>query len=178
VVTHIVLNPPSAGLKAGLLAEPRVCSSRFPSGPEDTLVLETTHHVFKGVAMTREIVSTDRAPAAIGPYSQAVKTRDLIFVSGQIPIDPDTGGLITGDIRDQTRQAMQNLTAILAAAGSSLERVVKTTLYIADMDHFGVINDVYADFFASRPPARACVQVARLPRDVDIEIEAVALHGD
>lgn len=127
--------------------------------------------------MTRDIIATDLAPAAIGPYSQAVKTKELIFISGQIPIDPQSGDLVTGDIRDQTRQAMQNLGAILAAAGSSFDRVVKVTLFIADMDQFGVINEVYAGFFADRPPARACVQVARLPRDVGVEVEAVALHG-
>ena len=128
--------------------------------------------------MHRDIITTDRAPAAIGPYSQAVATRDLIFVSGQLPIEPDTGNLVTGDIRDQTRQAMQNLGAILAAAGSGFDRLVKTTLFIADMDQFGTINEIYAEFFAGQPPARACVQVARLPRDAGIEIEAVALRAE
>lgn len=127
--------------------------------------------------MTREIVFTEQAPAAIGPYSQAVRTKDLIFVSGQIPIDPATGQLVSGDIRAETRQAMQNLKAILTAAGSSLENIVKTTLYISDMDQFAVINEVYAEFFADQPPARACVEVARLPRDVGVEVEAVALTG-
>lgn len=127
--------------------------------------------------MTREIVSTEQAPAAIGPYSQAVRTKDLIFVSGQIPIDPATGQLVSGDIRAETRQAMQNLKAILTAAGSSLENIVKTTLYISNMDQFAVINEVYAEFFADQPPARACVEVARLPRDVGVEVEAVALTG-
>ena len=128
--------------------------------------------------MNRDIVTTDRAPAAIGPYSQAIRTRDMIFVSGQLPIDPDTGSLVTGDIQHQTRQAMRNLGAILSAAGSSFEHLVKTTLYIADMDQFAAINEVYAEFFAGQPPARACVEVARLPRDAGIEVEAVALHGD
>ena len=127
--------------------------------------------------MTREIVFTKQAPAAIGPYSQAVRTQDLIFVSGQIPIDPATGQLISGDIRAETRQAMQNLKAILTAAGSSLDNIVKTTLYISDMDQFAVINEVYAEFFTAQPPARACVEVARLPRDVGVEVEAVALAG-
>ncbi len=127
--------------------------------------------------MTRDIITTDRAPAAIGPYSQAVKTQDLVFVSGQLPIDPQSGHLVTGDIRNQTRQAMQNLGAILAAAGSSFDRIVKTTLFIADMDQFATINEVYAEFFTGQPPARACVQVARLPRDAGVEVEAVALHG-
>ena len=127
--------------------------------------------------MTRDIITTDRAPAAIGPYSQAVKTQHLVFVSGQLPIDPQSGHLVTGDIRNQTRQAMQNLGAILAAAGSSFDRIVKTTLFIADMDQFATINEVYAEFFTGQPPARACVQVARLPRDAGVEVEAVALHG-
>ena len=127
--------------------------------------------------MTREIVFTKQAPAAIGPYSQAVRTQDLIFVSGQIPIDPATGQLVSGDIRAETRQAMQNLKAILTAAGSSLGNIVKTTLYISDMDQFAVINEVYAEFFTDQPPARACVEVARLPRDVGVEVEAVALAG-
>lgn len=128
--------------------------------------------------MTRDIIQTEHAPAAIGPYSQAVKTRDLIFVSGQLPIDPNTGRLVTGDIRDQARQAMQNLGAILSAAGSSFGRIVKTTLYIADMDQFATINEIYAEFFSGQPPARACIQVARLPRDAGIEVEAVALAND
>jgi 2-iminobutanoate/2-iminopropanoate deaminase len=127
--------------------------------------------------MTRAIITTDQAPAAIGPYSQAVQTKDLLFVSGQIPIDPTTGELISGDIREETRQAMQNLGAILAAAGSSYDRIVKTTLYIRDMDQFTVINEIYAEFFSDNPPARACVEVARLPRDVGVEVEAIALLG-
>ena len=127
--------------------------------------------------MTRAIITTDQAPAAIGPYSQAVQTKDLLFVSGQIPIDPATGELVSGDIREETRQAMQNLGAILSAAGSSYDRIVKTTLYIRDMDQFTVINEIYAEFFSGNPPARACVEVARLPRDVGVEVEAIALLG-
>ncbi len=127
--------------------------------------------------MTRAIITTDQAPAAIGPYSQAVQTKDLLFISGQIPIDPTTGELVSGDIREETRQAMQNLGAILAAAGSSYDRIVKTTLYIRDMDQFTVINEIYAEFFSDNPPARACVEVARLPRDVGVEVEAIALLG-
>jgi len=127
--------------------------------------------------MTRAIIATDQAPAAIGPYSQAVQTKDLLFVSGQIPIDPATGELVSGDIREETRQAMQNLGAILSAAGSSYDRIVKTTLYIRDMDQFTVINEIYAEFFSGNPPARACVEVARLPRDVGVEVEAIALLG-
>lgn len=125
--------------------------------------------------MVREIVVTKKAPSAIGPYSQAIKTKDMVFVSGQLAIDPSSGELILGDIRKETRQALNNLKQILLAAGSELNRVIKTTLYISDMDDFGSINEVYADFFDQDPPARACVQVARLPKDANVEVEAVAL---
>ncbi len=125
--------------------------------------------------MERHIVNTSRAPAAIGPYSQAVRAGGFLFVSGQIPIDPASGDLVQGGIQAETRQVLDNLRAILEAAGSSLEKVVKTTLFIADMNAFGTINDIYAEYFSAQPPARACVQVARLPKDVQIEIEAVAL---
>lgn len=124
--------------------------------------------------MQKEIIQTDRAPAAVGPYSQAVRLDRLVFVSGQIPIDPASGDLITGDIRLQTRQVLHNLKVLLAAAGSSLDQVLKTTLFITDMQNFAVINEVYAEFFTEHPPARACVEVSALPKGVDIEIEAVA----
>jgi len=127
--------------------------------------------------MKREIVTTPLAPAAIGPYSQAVRAAGLIFVSGQIPIDPADGTLVSGDIQAETRQAMHNLKAILQAAGSGLERVLKVTLFIADMDQFSAINEAYAAFFPQAPPARACVEVSRLPKDVRVEVEAVALAG-
>ena len=125
--------------------------------------------------MSREIISTDQAPAAIGPYSQAVKTNGLVFVSGQLPIIPATGELVSGDIRAETRQAMTNVGAILSAAGSAFDRIIKTTLFISDMDQFAIINEVYAEFFAGNPPARACVEVARLPKDARVEVEAVAV---
>jgi 2-iminobutanoate/2-iminopropanoate deaminase len=125
--------------------------------------------------MTRRTVATEKAPSAIGPYSQAVKTDTMVFVSGQLPIDPASGELVRGDIRQETRQALSNLGAVLSAAGSSFELVVKTTVFIADMDQFGEINDVYAEYFKSDPPARACVEVARLPKDVHVEVEAIAL---
>jgi len=123
----------------------------------------------------RHVVTALNAPAAIGPYSQAVRSGPWVFVSGQIPIDPETGTVIRGDIKAQTRQALKNLEAILQAAGASLDRVVKTTLYITNMDDFSQVNEAYAPFFLSQPPARACVQVARLPKDAGIEIEAIAL---
>lgn len=124
---------------------------------------------------SRTIVETDNAPGAIGPYSQAVKTSSLVFVSGQLAIDPATGELKNDDIQIETRQVMHNLKNVLEAAGSSLQKVVKTTLFIKDMNNFPVINEVYGDFFESDPPARACVEVARLPKDANVEIEAVGL---
>ena len=123
----------------------------------------------------RSIVKTADAPKAIGPYSQAVKTDTLVFVSGQLALDPATGNLVDSDIRKETRQAMNNLKNILTAAGSSLENVVKVTLFIKNMDDFAMINEVYGEFFPADPPARACVEVARLPKDAHFEVEAVAL---
>ncbi len=125
--------------------------------------------------MERQIISTTEAPSAIGPYSQAVQVGGMLFVSGQIPIDPASGELVQGGVEAETRQVLNNLKAILEAAGSSLEKVVKATLFIADMNQFGTINAIYAEYFQTDPPARACVEVARLPKDVQIEIEAVAL---
>ena len=124
---------------------------------------------------TRRIISTDTAPGAIGPYSQAIRTETMVFVSGQLALSPDTGNLVSDDIKAETRQAMQNLEAILEAAGSSLQKVVKTTLFIKDMNDFLMINEVYGEFFQSDPPALACVEVARLPKDANFEIEAIGL---
>lgn len=124
--------------------------------------------------MMREVVNTNNAPAAIGPYSQAIKIGSLVFTSGQIPIDPATGEIVPGDVEAQTEQVLKNLEAVLVAAGSSLDKVVKTTLFIKDMNSFASINEVYAGFFQEAPPARSTVEVARLPKDVLIEIEAVA----
>lgn len=123
----------------------------------------------------REAVSTINAPAAIGPYSQAIKTNSLVFTSGQIPIDPATGEIVSGGVENQTAQVLKNIEAVLEAAGSSLGKVVKTTIFIKDMNSFAAINEVYARFFPNVPPARSTVEVARLPKDVLIEIEAVAL---
>ena len=124
------------------------------------------------------IIQTDRAPQAIGPYSQAVKTNGLVFASGQIPIDPATGEFVSGGIQEQTRQVLKNLTAVLEAAGSGLSSVVKTTVFLLDMQEFGAMNEVYGEFFKAEPPARATVQAARLPRDARVEIEAIALAGE
>lgn len=122
----------------------------------------------------KEIIKTDSAPAAIGPYSQAVKTGNLLFVSGQIALDPETMELVSDDVQEQTRQALKNIKAVLEAAGSGLDKVVKATVFISDMDEFGRVNEVYAEFFKEDPPARACVEVSRLPKDVKVEIEVIA----
>lgn len=120
-------------------------------------------------------VKTERAPQAIGPYSQGIIAPPFVFCSGQIPIDPASGRVIEGGIEDQTRRVLKNVAAVLEAAGSSLNRVVKTTVFLQDMNDFAAMNAVYAEFFPAPVPARAAVQVVRLPKDVKIEIEAVAL---
>jgi 2-iminobutanoate/2-iminopropanoate deaminase len=130
--------------------------------------------------MERSIVRTSAAPAAIGPYSQAVvvpigEGRRMMFCSGQIPLDPATGVMVEGDVEVQTRQVLDNLSAVLAAAGGSFADVVKTTIFLADMGDFQVVNAVYAERFASDPPARATVQAAKLPRDARVEIDAIAV---
>jgi len=122
-------------------------------------------------------VKTDKAPKAIGPYSQGVIANGFVFCSGQIPLDPASGELNTGPIEDQARLVLKNLGAVLEAAGSSFDRVVKTTIFLQDMNDFSKVNQVYAEFFKPPFPARATVQVARLPRDAKVEIEAVALVG-
>ena len=119
-------------------------------------------------------VHTDDAPGAIGPYSQAVRVDGWVFCSGQIPMDPDSGELVSGDIQAQTNQVLKNLSAVLAAAGASLSRVVKTTVFLSDMSQFGGMNEVYAQHFGDHRPARAAVAVKTLPKNVDIEIEAIA----
>lgn len=122
----------------------------------------------------KTIISTPKAPAAIGSYSQAVLVNGMLFTSGVIPIDPETNTLVEGDVTVQARQAIGNLKNLIEASGSSMDKVVKTTVFIKDMNDFGKINDIYKDFFTSDFPARSCVEVARLPKDVLIEIEAIA----
>lgn len=122
-----------------------------------------------------ESIQTDHAPQAIGPYSQAVKINGLVFCSGQIPLDPATMQVIEGDVQAQTERVLLNLQAVLEAAGSNLGQVVKTTVFLADMNEFSAMNEVYARFFSAHRPARSTVEVARLPRDVRVEIEVVAL---
>ena len=127
--------------------------------------------------MNREIVRTEKAPAAIGPYSQAVKSGGFLFCSGQIPLDPATGKLVEGGIGEQTERVLRNLEAVLAAGGASLATVVKTTVYLVDLGEFPAMNAVYARFFPGDPPARATVEVSKLPAGARVEIEAVAAAG-
>jgi len=124
--------------------------------------------------MSKEIILTPKAPAAIGPYSQAVKSGNMIYTSGAIPVDPATGNVVEGGVVNQAEQALKNLSEILKAAGTSLDKVVKTTVFIKDMNDFGAINEVYKKYFTANYPARSCVEVARLPKDVLIEIECIA----
>ncbi len=123
----------------------------------------------------KSVVSTDRGPKAIGPYSQAIKANGFLFVSGQIPLDPQTQQMVEGDAARQTECVLENLKGIVEAAGSSLDRVVKTTVYLKDLADFAAMNEVYGRYFSSHPPARATVEVARLPRDARVEIELIAL---
>lgn len=123
----------------------------------------------------KQTIATDRAPRAIGPYSQAVRAGNLVFASGQIPIDPATGEFVAGGIAEQTEQVLRNLSAVLEAANSGLNQIVKTTVFLADMNDFTAMNEVYGRFFGEDPPARATVQAARLPRDAKVEIEAIAV---
>ena len=123
----------------------------------------------------RQLVTAPDAPKAMGAYSPAIKAGNLLFISGQIPVDPTTGNLIDGDIATQADQVMRNLTALLRAAGASFTNVVRTTVYLADMNDFAAMNEVYSKYIVDPPPARATVQVARLPRDVKIEIDAIAV---
>jgi 2-iminobutanoate/2-iminopropanoate deaminase len=127
------------------------------------------------MSFTREAVATNQAPQAIGPYSQAIKANGFLFISGQIPIDPATGNLIEGGIQQQTERVLTNLAAILQAAGSSWEKVVKTTVFLKNMGEFAQMNEIYAKFCKGAPPARSTVEVARLPKDVSVEIDVVAL---
>ena len=122
----------------------------------------------------KEIISTDKAPAAIGPYSQAVKVGNLLFTSGMIPIDPATNTLVEGGIEIQAERALENVKALLEASGSSMDKVVKTVVFIKNMDDFAKVNEIYAKYFTADFPARSCVEVARLPKDVLIEMEAIA----
>lgn len=124
--------------------------------------------------MIKEVVSTDSAPGAVGPYSQGIRSGNLVFVSGQVALDPASGKLVQGAIEDETRQVLTNLTAVLEAAGASLGQVVRATVYLTDLGDFERVNAVYAERFSSAPPARVCVEVSRLPKGARVEIDAIA----
>ena len=123
--------------------------------------------------MQKEIISTTNAPAAIGPYSQGIKIGDMVFTSGQLPVNPATGEVVT-EIKAATKQSLENVKAVLEQAGSSLDKVVKVVVFIKDMNDFAQVNEVYGQYFTENPPARSCVEVARLPKDCLVEIEAIA----
>ena len=125
--------------------------------------------------MNKEIITTSGAPKPVGAYSQAVKYGNFLFISGQIPLEPETGEVISGDFTDQTRRVLNNIMAILDASGMSAENVVKTNVYMTDLANFSIVNEVYAEFFKSDPPARAAVEVSKLPLNVEIEIECIAV---
>ena len=125
--------------------------------------------------MKKKVIQTEKAPKAIGPYSQAIQAGNFLFLSGQIPLDPKTGDLMKGDIRKQTQQVLENIKGVLESQGLGMENVVKATLFLKDMANFNQVNEVYATYFTSFPPARSTIEVAKLPRDADIEIEAIAL---
>ena len=122
-----------------------------------------------------KVLHTDKAPAAVGPYSQAIKVGDMSYTSGHLALCPESGDLINDNIEDATRRSLDNVKAILENAGSSLEKVVKTTIFLSDMDNFARVNEVYGEYFSDHKPARSCVQVARLPKDALIEIEVIAI---
>lgn len=122
----------------------------------------------------KKVISTDKAPQAIGPYSQAIEFNNMVYTSGVIPVNPETNELVTGSIEEQAEQAIGNLAALLKEAGSDVDKVIKTTVFIKDMNDFGKVNEIYAKYFTKDCPARSCVEVARLPKDVLIEIEAIA----
>jgi len=128
--------------------------------------------------MAKTVIHTEHAPAAVGPYSQAIVANGFVYTAGQIPLIPSEGKIREGDIQVQTRQSLENLSAVLEAAGSNLGNVVKTTVFLDNMDDFGKMNEIYAEFFSENPPARSAVEVARLPLGVLVEIEAVAIVGD
>jgi len=125
--------------------------------------------------MIRKLIQTDKAPAAVGPYSQGTKTEELLFTAGQIPLDPATGSMVEGGIQEQTRQVLQNLQAVLEAGGANLDSVMKCTVFLQDMGEFAAMNEMYTEFFPENPPARSAVEVAALPLGARVEIEAIAL---
>lgn len=127
--------------------------------------------------MSLDVISTKKAPAAVGPYSQAIQAGGFVYVSGQLPMDPETGKMVEGTVKDQTRKSLENAKAILEEAGATLENVVKTTVFLDDMDDFGDMNEVYAEFFSDHKPARAAIEVAKVPLGAKVEIQMVAYKG-
>ena len=125
--------------------------------------------------MSKQVISTDKAPGAVGPYSQAIVANGMVFTAGQVPLIPGTKSLVEGGIQEQTQQALENVKAVLQAAGTSLDKVVKATVFLKDMNDFAAMNEIYATFFTENPPARSAVEVARLPLDAMVEIEVIAL---
>jgi 2-iminobutanoate/2-iminopropanoate deaminase len=132
--------------------------------------------MMRGMAERRRIIDTDRAPGAVGPYSQAVASGALLFVSGQIPLDPETGQVVGADVGTQARQVLENLKAVIQAGGMGLQDVVKCSCFLQNMEHFAEFNAVYAEYFPHSPPARECIQVARLPRDALVEVSAICVR--
>jgi 2-iminobutanoate/2-iminopropanoate deaminase len=128
--------------------------------------------------MKKKVIQTDKAPKALGPYSQAIQAGNLLFLSGQIPIDPATGELVEGDIADKTRRVMENIKAVLESQGLNMEDVVKSTVFLKNINDFGRFNEIYATYFRSAPPARSTVEVSRMAKDADIEIEMIAMVRD
>jgi len=138
------------------------------------MFLKIQYHILEEQIIMKKIISTITAPAAIGPYSQAVQIGDMLYTSGQIPLNPQTMEIESDDVAAQTKQVMENIKAVLAAADTNLESVIKCTIFLADMNDFAKVNEVYGAYFTQNPPARSCVEVARLPRDVKVEIECIA----
>lgn len=152
-----------------------ICLSICASGQTPSRAVKARATAGKRAVAVRRVVRATQAPPAIGPYSQAIAAGDFIYTSGQIALDPKTGEMIAGGVAEQTEQVLKNLSAVLAAAGSGLEQVVKTTVFLTDMDDFAAMNEVYQKYFKTEPPARSTVGVARLPRGARIEIEAIAI---
>ena len=147
----------------------------FSTRPQTSVVCWESENFREGAGkMKKRVIQTDKAPKAIGPYSQAIQAGNMIFLSGQIPLDPKTGEVVLGDIRKQTVRVLENLKGVLESQNLGMEDVVKTTIFLKNLDHFNQVNDVYSTYFSSSPPARSTVEVARLPRNVEIEIEAIA----
>ena len=148
----------------------------FSTRPQTSAVCWESESFREGAEkMKKRVIQTDKAPKAIGPYSQAIQAGNMIFLSGQIPLDPRTGEVVLGDIRKQTVRVLENLKGMLESQNLGMEDVVKTTIFLKNLDYFNQVNDVYGTYFSSSPPARSTVEVARLPRNVEIEIEAIAL---